>query len=294
MSAPADRLSGTDIALLLLIALSWGVNNVVAKYATQFGPPLLAAGVRFGLQALLLLPFLRLGGVAWRPLFLVAVLVGPLHFALLYSGFAAASEVGPMTVIAQLWVPFSTLMAVVWLGEALRPQQVVGMLIAFVGVAVMTFEPRLFADLDAAGLILCASVIWAGGTVLSRRFGGLPALPLQAYMGLFTALLLVPASFLFEASSFAQVSQLPLPFWLAALFSAITAGIIGNGLMYRMVRRHPVTRTTSILLLTPVVSVLTAALWLGDAITPRLVLGTAMTLLGLLVVTRVGARATTG
>jgi O-acetylserine/cysteine efflux transporter len=275
-----------DVALLLLVATAWGVNNVVAKYATTLGPPLLSAVTRFAFQALLLLPFLRLTQSSWRQIFIVALLAGPLHFSLIYTGFAMADEVSPMTVVAQLWIPIATLLAVVMLGERLNIKQVFGIGLAFLGILVMTFDPQLFADLDAALIVFCACSFWALSTVLTRRFGGLPALQLQAWLAVSTCVLLLPASALGESLTLAMLAALPWQFWAAGLFSAITAGIIANGLMYTLVGRYPVSRTTPILLLTPVVSVVVGVLWLGDTLSTRLVLGTTITLTGLVVLTR--------
>lgn len=276
------RLSAADLALLLLAAACWGVNNILVKIATQYEPPLIAAAARFLVQSLVLLPFLKVERQLVKPLIVVALLSGPLHFSLLYSGFAAAREVAPMTVILQLWIPISTLLSVVVLKERITPAQLVGMGVAFAGIVVMMAQPGMFAQWQAALMVLCAGTFWAASAVWMRKAGDLPVMPLQLWMALLSWPLLASASWWLEGYAIVRLLAAPWPFWAATVATMITAGIIGNGIMYRMVRKHEVARTTPILLLTPVFSVIAGVLILDEALTLRLVIGTAMTIAGLL------------
>jgi O-acetylserine/cysteine efflux transporter len=53
------RLGGRDLFLIALICLAWAGNFITSKLALLELPPLLFTGLRLGLLALLLLPFIK-------------------------------------------------------------------------------------------------------------------------------------------------------------------------------------------------------------------------------------------
>lgn len=279
-----------DLALAVLIAVLWGVNNTVAKFVVDHVPPLIGAASRFAIQGLLLAPWLFSDRKLLKPTLLVAAIGGPLHFGLLYAGFAAAEEVSPMGVVSLLWIPFATLLAIPLIGE--RPSLITwaGMVLAFLGVGVMSFDPKLFNDLDGALLVAAASFCWGSSTVISRRFGGVPPLALQAWLANLAWPPLLICSLLFEPQPLAAAYQFGWTFVGCGLFSALTAGILGNGLLFMLVKRHPVDRVAPILLLTPLATIATGVAFLGDHVTFRMAAGVAIMLSGLLLVTRWGSR----
>ena len=72
--------------------------------------------------------------------------------------------------------------------------------------------------------------------------------------------------------------------WGGAAYSAIGSSLLGHGLYYVLVQRHPVAQVTPWLLLVPVLAVgLGIAFW-GDRPGPRLLVGGAMVLGGVLVI----------
>ncbi|MES1203481.1 MAG: EamA family transporter, partial [Pseudomonadota bacterium] len=109
--------SPLDLAQLLAVAAIWGANNIAAKVALATFPPLMTVAMRFGVVLLVLLPFLKPPPAGTFKLVLpMVVLMGPVHFGLLYLGLSLAHDVGPMVIAMQLWAPFSVLFASIFLG----------------------------------------------------------------------------------------------------------------------------------------------------------------------------------
>lgn len=274
------------LGLALLVASLWGLNNTVAKVVVDHVPPLFSASSRFAMQGLMLAPWLLHSRHRWRQLLLVGLISGPIHFALLYSGLAHAEHIAPLAITLQMWIPFATLLAMPLLGE--RPTVAVwaGLGLAFLGLGVMTFDPRLLEDVDGVSLCLAATFCWGLSAVLSRRIGGLPAIPLQAWVANLVWPPLLLASVITEPTAAnAAAGYGWTPFLALCLFSALSAGVIGNGLMFWLVQRHPVNQVTPLMLAAPIVTIGAGVVLLGEPITGRVVVGTMLTIGGLLLVT---------
>ena len=72
--------------------------------------------------------------------------------------------------------------------------------------------------------------------------------------------------------------------WLAAGYAAFASSLLGHGLYYRLMQRHPVARITPWLLLVPVLAIVLGVLFWGDKPGPRVLIGGAMVLAGVLVI----------
>jgi O-acetylserine/cysteine efflux transporter len=279
-----------DMLILVLVALSWGSGNAAATIIVHEMPPIWAAAIRFALTGLILVPFLRVPKEKLRTLLPIALASGPIHFGLLYTAFSMTNSVGAMTVGGQLWVAFATILSVVFLKEHLNRAQVLGLLLAFSGIFVIGFEPHILADLDALLVMVCAAFCWGTSAFLARRAGDIPGLTVQAWMALLCVVVLVPMSFLTESRQIASVANSSLKLWLLMFYLVFAAGIFGNVMMFQMVRKYQVTQTTPFLLMTPVFAQICGFLFLGEAITPKIIFGTMITLAGVLALTYATAR----
>jgi len=277
-----------DLGLVLLVVVMWGSNNVLTKYIVEVVPPLFAAGVRFTLQALCLLPFLRCTREELPKLLIVGTLSGPLYFFFFYSGLRAAGQISDVIVFFFMWVPFATLIAIPILGEKPNPVGWLGLGLSVLGVLVLGLSTDILASPLGVVLVTCAGMLWAFSTVLARKLGGVRALPLQAWSAVLAAPPLLLASLFTEPGAADAATGWLVPLIGLSLYAALLAGAGGNGLMFMLVRRHPVDRVTPYLLLTLPFTVICGVILLGETLTARMVAGMAITMVGLVAVTLQG------
>jgi drug/metabolite transporter (DMT)-like permease len=76
-------------------------------------------------------------------------------------------------------------------------------------------------------------------------------------------------------------STVPAAAWLALVMSALLALFVAYMIWYTAVQTIGSTRTSMYSNVTPIAAMLTAAIWIGEPITLRKVLGTALVLAGL-------------
>lgn len=273
-----------DVAFLILIASIWGCNAVLTKIALGSVPPLFLSVVRFSVTLLVLVPFIKPIGPMWKPMLAVAALTGPLHFGLQFVGLNMARDLAPMIIAMQLWIPATVALAAIFLNEKAPLARVLGILASLIGIGVLVFEPSVFVQMSAFGLVALASVGYAGASIVMRKYGALDPVQAQAWLAIVTIPTLALASFGTETDQLRSLVFAPPIVWFAILFAALMSGLIANVGMWKMIQRYEVSRTTPYSLLTPVIAILLGIVILGDPVSSQLLLGCGLSLGGVAVV----------
>ncbi|PSJ19799.1 EamA family transporter, partial [Halomonas sp. ND22Bw] len=89
-----------------------------------------------------------------------------IQYGLVYTAYWLAHDISPVTVANQLWIPFTSLFAFAILGERLSRGALIGMGVAFVGVAWMTLAAHALQDWRAILVGIVAGAAWALATVV--------------------------------------------------------------------------------------------------------------------------------
>jgi O-acetylserine/cysteine efflux transporter len=280
-TGPLSALERLAIAAIILV---WGLNNAAAKVATAELPPMMVGALRFALAFAFLIPFLKPPFPWSRRLLAICLLSGPIHFGIIYVAFGLAKSLSPLVVATQLWIPFTALFAWKMLGETMKPLAVAGLVVAFVGVAWMSLDPHGAADLPAIVLGVIAAACWALATVLVRQTPGAKPLQVQALTAVVAAPVLLVMSFGFEADVVERVKTAAPIAWACVAFAGVVSTIGASALLFWLVQRREAGRVTPYFLLTPLVSCTIGVLFMGDALSPQLVIGAAATMAGVALV----------
>ncbi len=273
--------------LLGFICLTWAGNFIAAAWVVNQMEPLSFTVIRFLVVLALLLPLLKPPARdQWLGLLLTCWTMGGIHFALLFIALGRSTDVSSIALLMQVYVPMSTLLAVLFLGERIGWRTTTGILIAFSGVLVMGLDPLVLAQLDVMILVLLAALSLAVGTMLMRRLQGIRVLNFQAWNALLSLPLLIGLALIMGQPLLPEMATLARPsVWGAIAYSAIGASIIGHGGFYWLIQRHEVNTVTPYLLLVPVLAVVLGIVFWGDRPGPRLIIGGSMVLAGVLWIT---------
>ncbi len=267
-----------DIFLALLVQVLWGLNFVAVKTGLADFPPILLVTLRFGLVALLVVPFLRIPLNALRDVILLSFTLGTLHFALLFIGMADISA-GTTGILIQLGVPFSALLGVILYREKLGPWRIGGLAVAFSGAALLAGGPDVPA-LAPALLLIISAFAWAVSNLLAKKTSTVNPVALSGWMSLFAFPQTALWSWLTEEGQMQAIASAGYQTWIALLYTAVASSIIAYGLWYWLLRRHPVSHVVPFSLLNPVVGMTVGVLLLGEDVTAWKVGGALLTLTG--------------
>jgi len=171
---PADALA---VSMMIVLCMCWGFNQITIKVAAAGISPIMQAGLRSIIAAILLYTWARLRGI---PLFrrdgtlkggIAAGALFAAEFVFIYAGLAYTTA-SRMVVFIYL-APCFTALGLQWFvpGERLNAGQWTGVVLAFLGVALAFadgFSMAAGSTLigDAFGVI--AALLWAATTVLIR------------------------------------------------------------------------------------------------------------------------------
>lgn len=274
-----------DFALALIVCVAWAGNFLTSAFALREVPPFLFSAVRLGLMAVLLVAFVRPPPRdQWPRLVAVALLNGALHFGTSLWALRLAGDVSSPAIVLQSYIPMSVLLAWMLRGERFAWRTGTAIAVSFAGVLVLGFDPLVLDHPAALGMMLFSALLIALGTVLMRGLSGVDAIGLQGWTALIGVLPLLAISAAIEPGGFTALRTASPVVWGAVAYSAIVASLVGHTLFFRLVRRHPVAQVMPYLLLVPVFAVaLGVAVW-GDRPGPRLWLGGAMVLGGVLAI----------
>jgi O-acetylserine/cysteine efflux transporter len=221
-------LAGRDLALLVFMNLIWGLNLIASKIGVGEFPPIFFTAMRFGSLALFLVPMLRIHRGQMINLFAAAMLTGPAAFALLFAGIFLTEDASTVAVATQMGVPFSTLMSVLFLGETIRWRRILGIALAFAGIVIISFDPRVFAYWEGLALVVCSSFVSSLGLIFLKRLKGIRPLELQSWIALVGGAILFMLSLLLEGGQIGAVRNATWEGWMALLFTTVMSSLIAH------------------------------------------------------------------
>ena len=278
-SAQPRGLTAGDTVAALAVVLVWAFNFIVGKVGVTQLPPLLLMAMRFALVAALLTPFFQPPGHRWRLILALSVVLGGMHFGLMFAGLRGV-DAGPAAIAIQLTVPFSALLAAVFYRERLGVWQTAGMAVAFVGVYLLAGDSAHRPSAPHFVMVVGAAFAWAAANVLIKRLGRINVFTLNAWVALLASPQLLLASLLLESGQVRAIESADWRAWGAVVYMAVGASIIAYGLWYRLIEKYELNRVVPLTLLSPVLAVALAVPTLGEPLTGHVMIGGAITLAG--------------
>ncbi|MEW6704744.1 MAG: DMT family transporter [Pseudomonadota bacterium] len=275
-----------DITELVTLAAIWGASFLFMRLgAGEFGPVALAM-VRVVGASLFLMPLLAMRGewpalkAHWKPIFFVGLTNSAIPF--LCFSYAALSITAGLSSIFNATTPlWGALIAWLWLKDKLNGWRVLGLAIGFAGVLGLAWEKASFKPgAESTGwavlAVLGATLLYGfSASFTKKRLTGVPPMALAAGSQLSSALaLLLPGLWLWP-------QQMPgATAWTAALGLALLCTGAAYVLFFRLIAHIGPANAISVTFLIPAFAVLWGAVFLGERITPAMVVGCAVILCG--------------
>jgi O-acetylserine/cysteine efflux transporter len=289
-----ERFGSLDIVVVIVMNVMWGLNLIAVKMAVDVISPMTAALIRQVIVLCICLPFLKLVPGRMRELITLGFLSGALFYVFVNWSLAISDNVSALAIAGQLGAPFSLILAVLVLKERIHAYRIIGTTLSFLGVMLLVFDPAIADEMPGMLLTIVASAVWAICSLIQRRLKGTPVLTIYAWVGLVGSAFLLPIAWAVEPDQMASISSLPLSALAWVSFSAIGSTVIGQGAMSWLMQRHPVSVVVPLTLPTPVISVIASTLYFNTPLTPVMILGGIIVLIGVGIVTIRTARAREG
>lgn len=255
----------SHLALASVLILVWGFNFVVVKVGLEGLPPLFLCFSRFFLTSLPWIFFVRRPRAPFRLVLLYGLIMFALQFSLLFFGVFAGVTAALASILLQVQVFFSILLAIPFLGERLHRWQVIGALVSFTGIGVVGVNSRGEVSLLGLTLVLFAAFFWGVGSVISKKLGKINMAALVIWGSLIAWPPVLAASLLIEGKEVVYaLRHLSLTGLSSVLYITYFSTLFGFGAWNWLLSHHPVSKVTPFTLLIPIVGALSAALVLDE------------------------------
>ena len=275
-----------DFFLMFLVCFLWAAHTIVSKIVVSDMeiPPLFYAAIRFGIVALLALPWLLPAPrPTWR-IFLVGFLMGGGGFALFFLGIRTASP-SSAAVVSQLGIPVTALLSLLMLGERIDGKRALGIVLTFTGGVLVMWDPDGGFPLSAGLLLVLASTcIGSLAAVMMKQIKGVRPLQFQAWVGLSSVMPMVLLTSAFETGQTAKAMEAGWAFVGALLFSALVVSLLAHTVYYGLIGKYPANMIAPLLIMNPLLTVTLGILVTGDRFDAQMALGTGLALCGVLII----------
>ncbi|WP_163511651.1 EamA family transporter [Fodinicola acaciae] len=272
----------------LSVAVMWGLNFIAIDASLQQFPPMFLVALRFALIAIPTILFVPRPRVRPRWLIGYGVGFGVLQFLFLYWGMAAGLPAGLASLVLQASAPFTVVLGATFLRERLSGRQVVGILVAVGGLAVVGWQRAEHATVLPFLLALAAALGWAIGNICNRQAEPDKPFHLTMWMSVVPPLPMLGVSLLVEGparigTSFASLAS---PAGIAAVaglaYTVVIGTVVGSGIWTWLMTRHPAGVVAPFSMLVPVVGMSAAWVILGESVTIPELAGAALVVVGVL------------
>jgi drug/metabolite transporter (DMT)-like permease len=286
-------LSPVAVALMLMLCLSWGFNQIAVKLALPDIPPMLQAMLRSAGALPVLLLIARLRGVKMFEhdgtlgAGLFAGLLFGFEFVLIYRGLLLTSA--SRAVVFLYTAPFFVALgSYQFLGERLRPWQWGGLALSFAGVGLAIGVPQ--ADVDANVLlgdlmIIGGGALWAATTVVAKGTA-LRFAPPEKVLG-YQVAVSIPILALAAWISGETLTRVPGALALSLLaYQAIWVVGLTFLLWFGLIRTYSASKLSAFTFITPLFGVAAGYLIMHDPLTPAFGAAAILVIAGLYLVNR--------
>jgi drug/metabolite transporter (DMT)-like permease len=292
-STAGRPLSPGAVALMLMLCLSWGFNQVAVKLALPDIPAMMQAMLRSmgALPVLLLVGWWRKADFSLRdgslgPGLISGIIFG-IEFALIYQGlrFTTASRAAVFLYTAPFFVALGSYQV---LGERLRGSQWAGLGLSFAGVALAIGVPQANVDRNVLLgdlMVVCGGAMWGATTLIAKATKLSVAAPEKAlaYQVAISIPILGAAAWLFGE----KMTHVPGALALSVIaYQAVWVVGLTFAIWFALVQSYSASKLSAFSFITPLFGVVASYLILDEKLTLSFGIAALLVIAGLWLVNR--------
>jgi len=257
-----------QVALLILISSLWGSSFIFMKVLSPVFGPILVSSLRLLGASLFLYIYMRLTKmkISFKRNILFFMTIGIINSAIpfvMYS-FAAlnidASLSGTLNSSSPM---FGAIFGYLLLGSKLKPKQIIGLIVGFIGVLVVSSASLESGSVDIVlsviACILAAACYGLAGTFVKRRTTVVDSSSLTLGSLFFAGIFLLPFSFFYDITSTIELNHI---FYM--IFFAIMCTAIPFIIYYQLIKEVGAVKALMVTYLMPLFTVLWSYIFLAE------------------------------
>lgn len=271
------------ILLAIMVTMIWGSNFIIMKLLAGQVTPFMFTALRCALVGCFAL-FIPKPNVPWKVLIGIAVLVGMMKVGFLVTGIHAGLPAGLASITLQTQSLFSVIFALMIFKEYPKTNNIIGMVISFIGIAIIAFQIAHPASLNGFFWVLAGAIAWGASNLLMRKTKGEKMVNIVVWWSLIPPIPMMILSYLFEGpAGFSNLLNIQWTAIAAILISAVVSLFIGYTVWGYLMQKNPISVVAPFSLLVPVTAITLSYFIFGETLSVPTFCGIAMVITGLII-----------
>ncbi|MCX6991136.1 MAG: EamA family transporter [Chlamydiae bacterium] len=269
--------------LILAIVAVWSFNFVAIKIGLEGISPLLLCTLRFILTSIPAIFFVKKPNIPFKMIFLYGIVLFALQFTLLFSGIAEGIDPGLASLLLQVQVFFSALLAYLFYGEKPHKEKVIGGIIAFSGIVLVAINISANTTKLGLFLVLGAALSWSFGNVISKKIGKTDMIALVIWASLVAWPPLLVVSLFVDGPSqiYQDLTQMNLISLSSVLYITYMSTLFGYSAWSWLLQHHNMQTIAPFTLMVPIFAMMFSVLLLGEPLQTWKIIAASLVILGL-------------
>ena len=205
-------------------------------------PPILFGALRMAVVFICLVPFFKFYIPEKKfiiPLIGFSICFGVAVNMFLYLSINASSILAPITIGAQLSIPFGIILSSIFLNEKISHKKWLLIITSFFGIVVLAFDPKVVDEIIGS-LLICGMAFFYGlSQVFSRYLKDLDVKYTNTIMSFTGFLILIILSSVFEGNAIQTITNISLESWFTVLYAGAIISLLGHLMMFYLYKFYP-------------------------------------------------------
>ena len=205
-------------------------------------PPILFGALRMAVVFICLVPFFKFYIPEKKfiiPLVGFSICFGVAVNMFLYLSINASSILAPITIGAQLSIPFGIILSSIFLNEKISYKKWLLIMTSFFGIVILAFDPKVVDEIIGS-LLICGMAFFYGlSQVFSRYLKNLDIKYTNTIMSFTGFLILIILSSVFEGNAIQTITNISLESWFTVLYAGAIISLLGHLMMFYLYKFYP-------------------------------------------------------
>ncbi|MBI5273960.1 MAG: EamA family transporter [Chlamydiales bacterium] len=256
----------TPLILAFLIVVIWGFNFVAIKVGLEQLSPLLLCSIRFFLTSIPAVFFIKKPKAPLKMVMLYGLIMFALQFAFLFVGMYEGVAPGMASLLLQIQVFFTILLAVIFFNEKLNRWRIIGAIISFSGIAVVGAHVSGAVTFLGFIFVIFAALCWAVGNAFAKQIGKVNMISLVIWGSMFAWPPLLVATLIVDGldkvwMTLYQLTPLSIG---ATLYITYLSTVFGYAAWNWLLHHYSLATIAPFTMLVPIVAMLSSILVAGE------------------------------
>ena len=194
-------------------------------------PPILFGALRMGIVFVCLIPFCKFYVPEKKyilPLIGFSLCFGVAVNFFLYFSIHVSSILAPITIGAQLSIPFGIILSSIFLKESISYNKWFFVISAFIGIIIVGFDPKIVNNIFALFLTGLMAFFYGIANVVSRQIKSIRVVTQTSIMSLIGLVILFLLSYYFEGHMIDNIKNIRFDVWLLILHASLIVSVIAH------------------------------------------------------------------